>query len=54
MKEFWDTWVAKSAEHLTPDFGSDHDLRVETEPCVGLHAGHGVCLRFSLKKGKKF
>ena len=25
----WGTWVAQSGKHLTLDFGSDHDLRVE-------------------------
>ena len=31
-------WVAHSIKHLTPDFGSDHDLTVhEFEPHFGLH-----------------
>ena len=34
------TWVAQSAEHLTLDFGSGHDLTVRgIEPHVKLYAG---------------
>ena len=35
----WGAWVARSVEHLTPDFSSGHDLTVsEFEPSVGLCA----------------
>ena len=42
-------WVAQLVECPALDFGSGHDLTVrEFEPRVGLHAGHGGCLGFSL------
>ena len=39
------SWVAQSVEHPTFDFVSGHDLRVVRLSPVGLHAGHGDCLR---------
>ena len=39
LKNYRDAWVAPSVKHLTPDFGSGHDLTVcEFEPHVGLCA----------------
>ena len=49
MGEMWGTWVAQSVECLTLGFGSDLDIMGhEIELCIGLYAGHGPCLRFSL------
>ena len=45
------TRVAQSIKRPTLDFGLGRDLMVrEIEPRVGLCAGHGTCLRFSLSK----
>ena len=41
--------MAQSVNCPTLDFGSGHDLMVhEIDPHVGLHAGRGACLGFSL------
>ena len=45
----WGAWVSQSVKHLTPDFGSGHDLTVrELEPCVQLCTECGACLGFCL------
>ena len=37
---FGGSWVAQSVKRPTLGFSSGHDLSVlETEPCIGLHAG---------------
>ena len=35
----WDTWVAQSGKHLTPDLGLGHDLTdCEIDSRMGLHS----------------
>jgi len=43
----WGVWVVQSIKCLTLDFGSwSQDFKIE--PHIGLHTGHGACLRFCL------
>lgn len=38
MSDTGGAWVARSLKHLTLDLCSGHDLMVEIEPHMGLHA----------------
>ena len=37
--------MVQLVKQLTLDFSSGHDLGPGIEPCIGLHARWGVCLR---------